>query len=129
LTEEQRNLLDFLLGVEFPGVAAFREQARHVEDRRGAGPGDFLDFGLDVDRSLAEPAALARDVPWVVLSLYCMPDGTPAGECILFQGGGWLDAVEITWFGDEPPSTLPLPSQCERPETNPLLFPRTRQSS
>jgi hypothetical protein len=122
LTEEQRSLLEFLLGVEFPGVTAFRAQARHAEDRRGSGPGDFLDFGLDVDRSLAEPATLASDVPWVVIALYSSPDGTPAGECILFQAHGWLDAVEITWFGDDPPSTVPPPSLCSPPEANPLLF-------
>jgi hypothetical protein len=125
LTEGERDLLHFLLGVEFPGVAAFREQARHVEDRRGSGPWDFLDFGLDVDRSLTGPATLAFDVPWVVTSSYRLPDGTPGGECILFQADGWLDAVEITWYGDDPPSTLPPLSLCSPPEPSPLLSPGT----
>ena len=92
---------------------------------QAGGPGDFLDFGLDVDRSHAQPATLARDVPWAVISVYYLPDGTPGGECILFQAAGWLDAVEITWFGDEPPTTLPSPSRCDPPYAHPELFPRT----
>ena len=39
--------------------------------------------------------------------------GTPGGDCILFQEDGWLQAVEITWYGDEPPSMLPPPESVQ----------------
>ncbi len=125
LTEGERALTGFLLEVEFPGVEAFREQALHAQaaPRYVPNPSGFIDFDLIVDRSFAEPAALAFDVPYVVTSSYRLPDGTPGGECILLQADGWLGAVEITWYTDDPPSTLPPLSRRDPPEPNPMLFP------
>jgi hypothetical protein len=123
LTVDERALLEFLLGLEFPGVEAFREQARHARETGGEPCScGCPSFGLIVDRSLADRAELASDVPFVVSSAWELPDGTPGGDCILFQEDGWLEAVEITYYGDEPPSTLPPPSLCHRPEGAPGLF-------
>jgi hypothetical protein len=128
LTQDERALLDFLLGLEFPGVEELRKQARHAQETGGEPcPCGCPSFGPIVDRSLADRAELAFDVPFVVSSAWEQPEGTPGGDCILFQEDGWLKAVEITWLGDEPPSTLPPPSLCSQREGAPQLFWRSRR--
>lgn len=122
LTEAERALLDFLLAVEFPGVDAFREQVPHTREPGGEPcPCGCPTYGLIVDRSQTAPAPLAFDVPVLVSSYYEMPDGAPGGELLLFQAGGWLKTVEVTWYGEEPPSTLPSLDSCSAPEPDPRL--------
>lgn len=123
LTNEQRSVLNFLLAVQFAGVDALREQARHTREAGGEPcPCGCPSFGLTVDRSLAGAAVLAFDVPVVVSSSYEVPGGAAGGDLMLFQVGGWLDAVEVTWYGEEPPSSLPALSLCGAPEPDPRLL-------
>lgn len=137
LTEEERGVLDFLLSAEFPGAEALRAQARHAQEPGGEPcPCGCPTFSLTVDRSLTDRAALAFDVPVIVSASYSLEDGTPGGELLLFQAEGargWIGVVEVTWYGDEPPSMLPPPSLCHPPEPDPRLFwdpsrPRPRES-
>src|SRR6187455_1997163 len=101
MTEEERAVIDFLLGAEFPGVESLREQARHATVTGLCGCG-CPSFGLLVDRALAEqaptlghPVRAEADSPDEPFSL------------LLFTERGWLDGVELVWYGEAPPSTFP----------------------
>ena len=121
MTEEERAVLDFLLEAEFPGVLAFREQARHA---RAAGELDGIpDFGLIVDRSRAERAMLEFDVPVAVSANYFT--GEEWFGLLLFQGHGWLDAIELAWVADDQPSAFPALSLFDPPEPDFRLVPGT----
>ena len=105
MTDQERSLLDFLLSAEFPGAEALREQARHaqVDGITSGSPG----FWLTVDRSLAAPASeLARGHPIAVSAYSDLPGEGPVHLCLM-QTDGWMDAVELLWYGEAPPATFP----------------------
>jgi hypothetical protein len=103
MTEEERAVVDFLLGGEFPGVESLREQARHAKVTGLCGCG-CPTFSLLVDKSLAAQA------PTATPGQYVSADAVSTDEpfrLLLFTERGWLEAVELVWFGDAPPSTFP----------------------
>ena len=103
MTEEERGVVDFLLGANFPGVESLREQARHAKVTGLCGCG-CPTFGLLVDKSLAAQAPTAT--PGQYVSADVVSTDEPFG-LLLFTERGWLTSVELVWYGDAPPSTFP----------------------
>jgi hypothetical protein len=116
MTEEERAVLDFLLGGEFPGVEPLREQARHAKVTGLCGCG-CRTFSLFVDKSLAEQAPTATPGQYVRADAV-YPTDEPF-SLLLFTGRGWLEAVELVWYGEAPPSTFPDLSLFDTPVAQP----------
>jgi hypothetical protein len=118
LTPREREILDFLLSVELPGVAELREQARHVLAARTLD--NYPTFDLQVDRERAprsdathsRPASSAwakdADNQWNLLHLL-----------LWVTKDGWLWGVEVSdvaGVGDDPPDEIPPPEFWRAPE-------------
>jgi hypothetical protein len=113
MTDAERAVLEFLLGVEFPDVEALRDQARHAQVT-GLCPCGCPTFSLSVDQSLAPQAQTAGQI----VSADLVDADEPFG-LLLFTGYGWLEAVELVWFGEAPPSTFPELSLFDPPVLGP----------
>jgi hypothetical protein len=111
LTPREREILDFLLSVDLPGVAELREQARHALAARCFD--NYPTFDLQVDRKRAPRADAAHSRPassawvkeadneWNLLQLL-----------LWVTDDGWLWGVEVSDVadaGDEPPGEIPPP--------------------
>ena len=113
MTTEERAVLDFLLGTEFPGVEALRGQAVHAEVT-GLCECGCPSFGLSVDDSRAVPAETNRKTPIDVEAKSRSQD--PYHELLLFTRDGWLDYVELVTYGALTPSTFPPMNLFEAPK-------------
>jgi hypothetical protein len=103
MTEEERAVVDFLLGAEFSGVESLRAQARHAKVT-GLCRCGCPTFSLFVDKSLAAQA------PTATPGQYVSADAVSTDEpfrLLLFTEQGWLEGVELVWFGEVPPSSFP----------------------
>jgi hypothetical protein len=61
-------------------------------------------FGLTVDRSLS--ARVETAAPGHVVAADLLSTDEPYG-LLLFTADGWLESVELVWYGDAPPSIFP----------------------
>jgi hypothetical protein len=109
LTAREREVLDFLLSAEFPGVERLREQAggaRVASEPRDCCPS--LKLVADVTR--ARPASV-RDEPVVVGA------GSKSKEwtLLLHVRDGWLDEMELVHYTDDVPAEFPSPDAFETP--------------
>ena len=102
--DEVRQLLSRLLeNSRFEGRAIFLKQA--VQAQVVDGPTTFL--SLDADKS-AERAPGYRPLP---LRAYARrASGDFYAELLVWADQGFIDALELAWFCDYPPSRLPRPS-------------------
>lgn len=103
LTEDESALLNALLSHDFPGVRELREQAQHVQAKRGCQCGcgtiDFVPDATPVPRSEAVSPA---PVEGVVKNA----DGEDVGGLLLLVADGMLMSLEIYSYAPKP---LPLP--------------------
>ena len=105
LSAREREILDLLLSVEFPGVTELREQARSVTaDREG------MIIDLIVGDELPRAEVLSRTPVQAVVD----GDGYDGG-LLLFVDDGQLSALEYWWVTEEKPSMLPPLSAVGRP--------------
>jgi hypothetical protein len=97
LTAREREILDFLLTVDMPGMEELREQAKTaLAERVGArDPG----FALYVDKETTSPSPL-RARP-LIQAFTMRKDVDSLYELLLWlDDEGWLSYVEFTVFGD-----------------------------
>ena len=97
LTDRERDILDLLLSVDFPGVAELRQQAASV---LAEGEGMVIDLTVSAESPSADvvgrtPVQAAVD-----------GDGY-AGGLLLFVDDGQLSALEYWWVTDERPDLMP----------------------
>jgi hypothetical protein len=112
LTEREREILDFLLGADLPGIEELREQAGTALAVRW-GPRD-PSVDLYVDREATRPSPV-RTRP--VIQTYTMRKGAKdLRELLLWvDEDGWLSSVELAHLYEEWPEDLPPPSEFEPP--------------
>lgn len=116
LTAEERNVLSFLLGADFPGVEELREQVNvAVVDWRC--PCGCASFEVSVDTKAAGPADSYEPIPVEAQSREIGPNGP--FQLLLWVREGWLDGVEIVYFANEVPVEFPPLETFEPPFANP----------
>ena len=69
-------------------------------------------FGVSVDRSRAGQATTLA--PRQIVAANPISTDEPYG-LLLFTADGWLESVELVWYGDAPPSRFPDLSLFEPP--------------
>jgi hypothetical protein len=85
------------------GVIRLRLLARHAEVTGLCSCG-CPTFSLSVDKSQCSPAEID---PRASVKHAHSDDLDPPIDLLLFARGGWLEAVELVWYGDAPPSSFP----------------------
>jgi hypothetical protein len=113
LSNDERAVLDFLLSGEFPGVEALQAQARHATVTHACVCG-CPSFNIGVDKTRAVRAETDPTRP-VDVEAHALSDD-PYFELLLFTDDGWLSYMELVWYGDDPPSTLPPPTSFHPPK-------------
>jgi hypothetical protein len=103
MTGNERDVLDFLLSAEFPGVEELRAQASFALVT-GLCDCGCPSFGLTVDKSKAPRADVNPKTP-VEAQADSIGDD-PSFELLLFTNDGWLDYVELVTY-DPVRSTFP----------------------
>ena len=106
LTEREAAVLQFLLSVDAPGVNALRQQAS-VASVVARCPCGCATISLSVDRSLAPQSSIRRS-PAIDTQRPLTDDLGEANDLLLFLDDGWLESVEIVYYG-EPPPEFPSP--------------------
>jgi hypothetical protein len=104
----EREILDFLLSVDFVGAPELRAQAA-TASVTGVCSCGCATFDADVDRRLT-PARVQSVVP-----VHASSKEGPF-DLLLFTREGWFAGVEIVYYGDEPPKTFPPPSTFDDPK-------------
>ena len=104
MTEEERAVLEFLLEPDFPGAETLRDQARHARVTGLCACG-CPSFSLAVDKSRSSRAEVNPRTP--VDSEAESLGHDPPYQLLLFTHEGWLDYVELVWYGDGPPPSFP----------------------
>jgi hypothetical protein len=113
LTEREREILDFLLSVDLPGIVELREQAKTALAVRWA-EWD-ASFSLYVDREATRPAPL-RTRP-LIEAYSKRRDFEHMYDLLLWvDKEGWLSSVEGYPVGDVWPEELLPPSEFDPPE-------------
>jgi hypothetical protein len=107
LNSSEKQILEALLGLEFPGVVELRIQVAHtmVVGRCDCGcPTVDLAVSNDVPRSSVK----ARSLRLAPVEAQVAPDkDEPPGEIILFVDDGRLSSLEYLYYVDSPPSRWP----------------------
>ena len=99
-----------MLTPDAPGVDALRAQAG-VAEVVGQCECGCATIDLGVDRSRA-PQSGVREYAAVNASTPFNADDPGAYfELIVFVRDGWLDGLEIVYYGEEPPTEFPPPGQ------------------
>jgi hypothetical protein len=115
LTQREREILDYLLSAERPGVAELRQQSKAVLARPWACGCASID--LVVDQGRARPSPI-RARPAIETQSKEHEDSTAFFELLLWVDDGWLSGIELVDYGpgrhDEanlfpPPADFHLP--------------------
>jgi hypothetical protein len=114
LTTREAAILHHLLGADFSGIHALREQAKTVRARsEHLAPGVFpTSVKLVVDPST--PEALVDQVVPVEARATGDLESENSGDVLLFVRDGRLALLEFTYYGTTPTS-LPAPELLEAP--------------
>jgi hypothetical protein len=111
LTRRERDVLDYLLSVETPGIAELRQQAETAR----AIPWDCGCASIDliVDREAA-PKSSVQARPAVEAASNERNDPERTFDLLLWVEDGWLSGIEIVDYGEthgsNPATFLPLDS-------------------
>lgn len=112
LSDRERDIVDLLLDVDVPGVAALRQQAHHATVSRRCACG-CPTIWLAVDR---ERAPAIADLTRRLVSKAATPAPTPAPLHIhLYVEDGWLHQVELIPLSQPVPTRFPSPSELGAP--------------
>lgn len=108
LTKAERAVLSHMLSADFPGVIELRSQLDHAE-----ATGIWVDGLPSVD--LRVPRSIARaDIPGSLAPVegeVTDEHGAQTGTLLIWLDTGTLAGLEYAWVTDEPPTTLPEPTQ------------------
>jgi hypothetical protein len=107
LAAEERAILEFMLGVDFPGARELRAQVAHAVVVARC-PCGCATISIEVDRARTPAAEVCTRVPVAA-------ENGPFG-LLLFVDGGYLSGLEIYSAGDETPHVFPPPSAFRPPE-------------
>ncbi|MFT4087067.1 MAG: hypothetical protein QM658_07900 [Gordonia sp. (in: high G+C Gram-positive bacteria)] len=99
LNSAQRSALKYL--AEQQGDPVIVEQVAAISTYEGQ-PTMAI---VEVDRSL--PKCSIKDGPAPVVAAVVDREGELAGELIFWVQDGFVDQIEQTWYGDDPPVSLP----------------------
>lgn len=104
LRAEERAVLDAMLAFDFEGSTQLRQQSPLV---RVVGKCECgcATVHLSVDRSAAPASVPYRPIP--VTAIANDEKGKPTGHVLVFADEGYLSALEIAWFTDEPIREFP----------------------
>ena len=113
LTVREREILDFLLSVDVPGVEELRSQADFVVARRWSDTDASLYLSVDRERA---PRAVLDHLVIETGSRTGQEPGDRYFQLSLWVQAGWLDEIEIIPYDDDPwPEMFPPPSDFEPP--------------
>jgi hypothetical protein len=98
LTVREREILDFLLSVDMPGVEELRSQADFAVARRWSDTDASI--YLRVDRERAPRAELVSSHLVETWSRSAEKPGDPCFTLSLWASDGWLDEIEIIDVGE-----------------------------
>jgi hypothetical protein len=113
LSPRESEILDFLLGADFPGVETLRTQARTARVVGQCECGCATVY-LAVDPALPVASEVAQfDAVDAQSRSVC--DWDPPRELILFVKEGRLSSIEIVWYGDAPIPDFPPVDTFEAP--------------
>lgn len=117
LTTRERDALDYLLAVEFPGVEALRKQATAAVVTDGCACG-CATIDLSVDPTSAPHAVTTEPIP---VEAHTREDnGGETFSLLLFVREGWLALLEIVYYGDHIPPEFPPPTAFAPPTVRAL---------
>jgi hypothetical protein len=88
------------------GVDQLRKQLPFAKVAVG-GPSTMLDLEVP----LTAPRSTVADGPLPVRALATTESGELEGEVLLWASGGYLSALELTWYTDEVPAEWPSPDR------------------
>lgn len=97
LTDREREILDLLLSVDFPGVVELRDQAKSVSAERE---------GMIIDLLVRAESPRATVVNRTPVQAVVDGDGNDGG-LLLFVDDGRLSALEYWWVTEERPDVMP----------------------
>jgi hypothetical protein len=98
-----------MLGVDAPGIEALREQAS-VAEVVGQCECGCATIYLGVDRSSAPQSEIREYAAIDASTPFSEDELDEFFELIVFVRDGWLDSLEIVYYGEEPPTTFPPPA-------------------
>jgi hypothetical protein len=96
LTQREREILDYLVSAERPGVAELRQQSKAVLARPWACGCASID--LVVDQRLARPSPI-RARPAIGAQSKERENQTTFFELLLWVDDGWLSGIELVDYG------------------------------
>lgn len=108
LSQRERDVLEYLLSLDFPGVSELREQAKHVSVVAESDHCPTID--LVVDHSKAKPAKVSDILPVTTYT----KDDVNFVHVNLFVRDGWLSEIDVGHY-DYIPSELPPPDELVPP--------------
>lgn len=97
LSDRERDVLDLLLSVDFPGAVELRQQATSVSAERE---------GMIIDLIVSDGSPRAAVVNRTPVQAVVDGDGYDGG-LILFVDDGRLSALEYWWVTEERPDVMP----------------------
>lgn len=97
LSDRERDILDLLLSVDFPGALELRKQAASVSAERE---------GMIIDLIVSAESPRATVVNRTPVEAMVDGDGYNGG-LLLFVDDGRLSALEYWWVTEEPPDVMP----------------------
>jgi hypothetical protein len=108
LLPAERELLNFFLRHDFPGVDELRKQAESVRVRGlGADSPSIVFF------EVTDPDAPLADTVYTVPIDARVRDMTPPREVLLFIDKGLLECIEVVDYSGVDPRALPSPADLE----------------
>jgi hypothetical protein len=117
LTPREREILDYLLSVETPGVAELRQQSQVALARRW--PCGCASIDLAVDRRRVRPSPITAR-PAIEAQSKEREDPRRIFDLLLWVDGGWLSGIELVEYGferHEDANVFPAPADFLPPVT------------
>lgn len=116
LTPREREVLDFLLSIETPGVEELRQQADFTLARSWDCGCASIDLIVDQERG---PRSSIAKRPAIEAASKEREDPERIFDLLLWVDDGWLSGMEMVEYGfdrhEDAPDTFPEPSDFEPP--------------
>jgi hypothetical protein len=120
LTNREREILDFLLSVDFADVEILRAQASTAR-AVGRCPCGCATIEIAVDPGVQAFRPMPMRVP-VEARVHDVSEPQRVFELLLFVDDGRISSLEIVWYGTDPPHEFPTPEDFATPLVHPTLL-------